>query len=849
MSKIEELSLAGIAQKQFLNYAMSVIVDRALPDVRDGLKPVNRRILWSMSEMGVRYNTQYKKSARIVGDVIGKYHPHGDIAVYDALVRMAQSFKMRAELIDGQGNYGSIDGDSAAAMRYTECRMSIFATNMFNDIEYNTVRMVNNYDGNEQIPEVLPIRYPNLLVNGTDGIAVGMACSVLPHNPIEVLNCLKECITDRMKNEPFDLQKYMAILPAPDFPTGGLVHNLKDMENVWLNGRGSVRLRAKWHEEEGKNGNSIIIIDEIPYQVNKEKVILRISELLKPNKETGKVAIDEIKEFRDESDKEGIRIYIELKKDIEAEVFFNKLIKLTDLENSQSYNINVLVNGEPKTIGMIDVFNEFVNHRINIITKRTEYLDLEAAKKQHLLGGLIKALEKIDEVIELIKSSKDSNSAKESLIQFLEIDMIQAQSIIDMRLNKLTSGEVEDLKAQIKKLEEDRNNYKEILSNDQKKLEVALQETEEEISLFANVKRNEDRVYSRRLSSYVSHKLNTDLAALTKEEDCTILFSNQGYIRRMPVSQVEMQNRGTRGKKLMKLKNDDFILSSINSHSHDALLLVTEKGQVYSLYAYEITDSLTGRHINNILQIEKDDKIILIKSLNYEESKDLDLLMVTKNGIVKKTKLEEYSSSFRKSGLIGINLREDDKVVSAEIAGESDKIMLVNDKNLIIIFESSKLRSLSRNSIGVRGMNLENSIVIGAGVINKDGYVVTVATKGAVKITKETEYKTQSRGGKGVRIFKESEKTGSLFKAITSQNLDKDIITTTKNGIINKISLVDISITGRTTSGVKLIKIDEGDSLADTFIVDKIIEEDNELDFNEEEIDTLNIQKSQDEEE
>ncbi len=849
MSKIEELSLAGIAQKQFLNYAMSVIVDRALPDVRDGLKPVNRRILWSMSEMGVRYNTQYKKSARIVGDVIGKYHPHGDTAVYDALVRMAQSFKMRAELIDGQGNYGSIDGDSAAAMRYTECRMSIFATNMFNDIEYNTVRMVNNYDGNEQIPEVLPIRYPNLLVNGTDGIAVGMACSVLPHNPIEVLNCLKECITDRMKNEPFDLQKYMAILPAPDFPTGGLVHNLKDMENVWLNGRGSVRLRAKWHEEEGKNGNSIIIIDEIPYQVNKEKVILRISELLKPNKETGKVAIDEIKEFRDESDKEGIRIYIELKKDIEAEVFFNKLIKLTDLENSQSYNINVLVNGEPKTIGMIDVFNEFVNHRINIITKRTEYLDLEAAKKQHLLGGLIKALEKIDEVIELIKSSKDSNSAKESLIQFLEIDMIQAQSIIDMRLNKLTSGEVEDLKAQIKKLEEDRNNYKEILSNDQKKLEVALQETEEEISLFANVKRNEDRVYSRRLSSYVSHKLNTDLAALTKEEDCTILFSNQGYIRRMPVSQVEMQNRGTRGKKLMKLKNDDFILSSINSHSHDALLLVTEKGQVYSLYAYEITDSLTGRHINNILQIEKDDKIILIKSLNYEESKDLDLLMVTKNGIVKKTKLEEYSSSFRKSGLIGINLREDDKVVSAEIAGESDKIMLVNDKNLIIIFESSKLRSLSRNSIGVRGMNLENSIVIGAGVINKDGYVVTVATKGAVKITKETEYKTQSRGGKGVRIFKESEKTGSLFKAITSQNLDKDIITTTKNGIINKISLVDISITGRTTSGVKLIKIDEGDSLADTFIVDKIIEEDNELDFNEEEIDTLNIQKSQDEEE
>ncbi len=826
MSKIESKSLVQIAQQQFLNYAMSVIVDRALPDVRDGLKPVNRRILWSMSEMGVRYNTQYKKSARIVGDVIGKYHPHGDSAVYEALVRMAQPFKMRAELIDGQGNYGSIDGDGAAAMRYTECRMSVFATNMFKDMEYKTVNMVNNYDGSEQIPEVLPIRYPNLLVNGTEGIAVGMACSVLPHNPIEVLNCLKECILDRIKNEPFDLQKYMLMMPAPDFPTGGLVHSLKDMENVWLTGRGSVKLRAKWHEEEGKNDNSIIIIDEIPYQVNKEKVIIRISELLKPNKQTGKAEIDEIKEFRDESDKEGIRIYIELKKDIEAEVFFNKLIKLTDLENSQSYNINVLVNGEPKTIGMIDVFREFINHRLNIITKRTEYLDLEAAKKQHLLSGLIKALEKIDEVIELIKKSKDSNSAKEALIEFLEIDMIQAQSIIDMRLNKLTSGEVEDLKVEIKNLEEDRNKYKEILSSEQKKLEVALQETEEEISLFANVKRNEDRVYSRRLTTYVAHKLNTDLAALTKEEDCTILFSNQGYIRRMPVSQVEMQNRGTRGKKLMKLKNDDFIFSSINSHSHDALLFVTEKGQVYSLYAYEITDSLAGRHINNILQIDKNDKIILIKSLNYTESKELDLLMVTQQGLVKKTKLEEYNGSFRKSGLIGINLREGDKVVSAEIASNEDNIMLVNDKNLIIIFESSQLRSLSRNSIGVRGMSLEDSIVIGAGVVSKSGYIVTVAEKGVIKVTKESEYKTQSRGGKGVRIFKESEKTGGLFKAITTETLDKDIITTTKNGVINKISLEDISVTGRNTSGVKLIKLDEDDNLADTFIADKIEIED-----------------------
>lgn len=820
-SKIVDLNIVESAQKFFLNYAMSVITDRALPDIRDGLKPVHRRILWSQYELKNTHNAVYKKSARIVGDVIGKYHPHGDSSVYDALVRMAQDFSMRVELVDGQGNFGSVDGDSAAAMRYTEARMSPFATSMFDDMPFNTVNMQANYDGTEKMPEVLPLKYPNLLVNGTEGIAVGMACRVPPHNPIEVMACLEEIVKSKIENKEIEIEDLIKLMPAPDFPTGGLVHNLKEMKDVWETGRGSVRLRARWYEEESSTGNPVIIITEIPYQVNKEKLVKDITDLTKPNKDKGgKREIDEIKNFRDESDKEGVRIYIELKRDCEAELFFNKLAKITELEKSISYNVNVLINNEPKLVGLTTVFDKFIEHRVDVITKRTQYKDAEAAKRQHILNALAKALAKIDEVIEIVKKSKSTAEAKLNLIEFLEIDEVQAQSIVDMRLQKLTSGEIEQIEKEVAEINIQREYYAKLLGSNEEILKVILEETAKQISLFVNTKnRHGDRIYGKRLTDYEYNKLDTDLAALTKEEDCTILFSNNGYLRRVPVSEFEQQNRGTRGKKIMKLKEKDFIAKAINSHSHSTVMMVTEKGKVYSMYAYELTDNLGGRHINNILEIDKDDKVLLMLPVDYE-SED-DLVMVTKSGMVKKTKVTDYSNSFRKSGLLGIRLNEKDTVISASTCTSEDKVMLVNNKNNIIIFESNTIRQLSRTSKGVRGMNLDdNQEIIGAGVVCQGGLIVTVSENGMIKITNADEYKTQKRGGKGVKVFKDNEKTGMLFKAISVNDLSQDIITTTKNGVSNRISLEKINVTRRTTSGVKLIKIDDKDELADSFIVE-----------------------------
>jgi DNA gyrase subunit A len=820
INQVEKVDIINSAEKCFLNYSMSVISDRALPDIRDGLKPVHRRILWSQFELGNKPNAAYKKCARIIGDVIGKYHPHGDNSVYDALVRMAQDFSMRAELVDGQGNFGSVDGDNPAAMRYTEARMTTFANSMFEDMPYNTVNMVPNYDGQEFMPEVLPLKYPNLLVNGSHGIAVGMACNVPPHNPIEVLNCVEHIIKTRLTNEELDLQDLIKLMPSPDFPTGGLVHNLKQMEEVWSTGRGSVRLRAKWFEEESPTGNPVIIINEIPYQVNKEKLILHIHDLAKPNKNKGgKIEIEEIKAFRDESDKDGMRIYIELKKDVEPELFFNKLISMTDLEKSVSYNINVLINGKPKLVGIMDVFEHFINHRLQVITRRTEYLDNAAAKKEHILKGLAKALAEIDKVIELVKSSKSTAEAKVKLQDYLDIDEVQSQSIVDMKLQKLTSGEISEIEAELFEIQEKRKAFKNILESEDRRYQIILEESDKQISMFANGKRAGERVYGKRLTDFEYNRLDTDLAALTKEEDCTILFTNNGYLRRVPVTDFENQNRGTRGKKFMKLKDKDFIVKAINSHSHDIIMLVTEKGKVYSLNAYELTDSLSGRHINNILQIDKDDKVLVISPVSY--TKNEDIVMVTESGMVKKTKLSEYSNSFRKSGLLGIKLKEGDKIISAETCTDSDKVMLVNDKNNIIIFEAIKLASLKRKTQGVKGMNISEGKLIGAGIVVQEGLIVTISSNGMIKITRADEYKTQKRGGKGVKVFKDNEKTGMLFKAISISDLNQDIITTTKKGVSNRISLESINVTRRTTSGVKLMKLDNKDSLADSFIVSK----------------------------
>jgi DNA gyrase subunit A len=833
---IENVTLSNVSEKKFLDYAMYVIKGRALPDIRDGMKPVHRRILYAQDQLGNYYNKGYKKSARVVGDVIGKYHPHGDVAVYDALVRMAQPFSMRAPLVDGQGNFGSIDGDPAAAMRYTEQRQSKFADSMFADLDKDVVKMVDNYDGTEKMPEVLPVRFPNLLVNGSEGIAVGMATSIPTHNPIEVLNCVKYLIEKNILNEEVVLSELMKLMPSPDFPTGGLVHSLSDYENAWNNGRAKFKIRSKWHEEETVSGRTKLIITEIPYQVKKELVIEKISNLASPDKSKGGfIAIEGISDIKDESSKDGMRVAITLKKDVDAEILFNTLVKYTQLEVPFSYNMTVLVDGSPELVGITKVLESFVEYREEVIVNRTTYLKNKAFSRAYMLEGLDKALNALDQVIELIKAAANPSEACVKLVDFLSIQEDQARFILEMKLSKLTSSQREDLETEINKLRSEIAYYEEILSSHIKRLEIMMEETEDQITLFANTADADGQYsYGRRLSEWMSETLGTDLAALTKEEDCTIFFSNKGYVRRIPVSDLEQQNRGTRGKKQMKVSEGDYIQKVIPSHSHDILAIITQKGKVYALPAYEISDAEKGRHLNNIIELPDDEKVLMILPVDFKND-DLYLTMLTKNGNVKRTSISQYSGNgrkagaFRKSGVIGITLREHDELIYADVCKSGDDVVMINDKNLIIRFpiNADSVRPLSRTSMGVRGMNLIDSKVIGGAVISSDseGFLSCVSTNGMVKITNINQYRTQNRGGKGVRAFKSNERTGDLFKALVLDEQDTDLITTTQKGISNRINLSKITVTNRNTSGVKLIKIDEGDFLADVINVDPASED------------------------
>ena len=827
---IENVNLEKVGQEKFLDYAMYVIVDRALPDIRDGLKPVHRRILFAQDKLGNHFNKPYKKSARVVGDVIGKYHPHGDTAVYDALVRMAQPFSMRAPLVDGQGNFGSIDGDSAAAMRYTEVRQSKFSDSMFSDMGKDTVGMVENYDGTELMPEVLPVRFPNLLVNGTHGIAVGMATSIPTHNPIEVLECVKYLVGKYLTNEEISIDEMMKIMPSPDFPTGGLVHSLHNIRSAWTDGSAKFKIRAKWHQEETMSGKTKLIIDEIPYQVNKEKLIEKLSELASPNKEKdGLIEVEGITEIKDESDK-NIRIAIDLKRDIDPEITFNALAKHSQLEVHGSYNMTVLIDGAPNVVGIAEVLENFISFRESVILKRSIYLKEKAEVRSHLLFGLDKALLKMDDVIEIVKNSKTPSEASTTLIEFLGVDEEQAKFILEMRLSKLTSSQREDLQNEINAIKEKIAYYSSLIDSKEKRLEVVLEETEEQITVFANTTDdNGEYGFAKRKSEWMVETLGTDLAALTKEEDCTILFSKKGYVRRMPVSDFEAQNRGTRGKRHMKLSADDCIQKSIPCHSHDTLAIITNKGKVYALHAYEIPDVDKGRHLNNIIELPVDENVIMILPVNFNDH-SLYLTMLTTNGNVKRTSISKYTGegrkagAFRKSGVIGISLREDDEIIYADVCQDGDEIIMVNNKNMIIRFPitEEQVRPLSRTSIGVRGMRLDDSKVIGGAVVKsgEEGLLSCITENGMIKITNLTQYRIQNRGGKGVRAFKSNDKTGDLFKALILTDINSDILTTTQKGVSNRINVSAINITNRNTSGVKLVKLDEGDALADVINVD-----------------------------
>lgn len=812
--------MEDIMRKKFLDYGMSVIVDRALPFAEDGLKPVHRRILWAMNTLDNKHNKPYKKSARIVGEVIGRYHPHGDTAVYDAMVRMAQEFSMRVPLVDGQGNFGSVDGDSPAAMRYTESRMSVFGEKMFQDIEKDSVDMEKNYDGTEEMPSVLPLRFPNLLINGSHGIAVGMATSMPCHNPIEVMNAVIYLLNNENVSEE-NIDELLKIIPAPDFPTGGTIHDLKEMRNAWLDGRASLKLRANWEASEDMYGNPKIVITEIPYGVKKEELVVKITELASPDPQRdNKIAIEGIKRVQDYSSKEGIQIDIELKKEYDPETIFNMLAKNTRLEVPISYNNTVLINRRPVVMGILGLLQEFIKHRENVIIRRTNYLLNKANNRQHILLGLISALGKLDEVIELIKKSSTNAQAKASLMEFLSIDETQAESVLRMQLRSLTSSEVSDLENEYREISVKIEGYNLILSDRSKLKEVIREETEEQLQIF-NSERNKKglNVYADRQTKYIYHRLDTDLAALTKEEDSVVFFSKNGFIRRMPEKDILEQNRGTRGKRYMKLGKGDFISNSIRSHSHDALMFVSNFGYVYSMHTYELPNNERGRHINNVLELKDGETIQVMLPINYE-NEDEYLVMVTKKGIVKKTKLTEYSNSFRKSGLRGISIRDNDEIKFAVIAKNSDDVVLAASNNKSIRFEVSEksLRTLSRVTSGVKGMNTDGAEINDVTVINQSagGYLLFVTDNGIAKMTDINQYRTQNRGGKGVSAMKCNDRTGSLIRVMHISEIDGSVIISTKDGLINRIGLDKIRATNRMTSGVKLINLSDSDEIIST---------------------------------
>lgn len=857
--------IRSIAKEKYLTYAMSVIVDRALPDIRDGLKPVHRRVLYSMNELGIVSDKPHKKSARVVGDVIGKYHPHGDTAVYDTMVRMGQPFSMRALLIDGQGNFGSIDGDSPAAMRYTEARLHKFAESMFDDIGYDTVDFVPNYDGSENEPSVLPLSFPNLLINGVQGIAVGMATNIPPHNPIEVMECVKYMVNSRLNKTEASLDILKTIVTAPDFPTGGILHGAINMHDAWTTGRASLRLRAKWFEEELDNGRTSIVITEIPYQVNKATLIEKISELAtvvqdKNSPNFGKSVVEGIYDIQDESDSSGLRVVVFIKPEFEAELVFNQLLKYTNLDVHINYNATVLVDNKPEVVGIYKILEKFIEHRLEVIERRTKFKDAKAAHKELMLDAVIKAVDpkNIENVISLIRASKNNTEAKEGLIQLLTIVEEQAEYILDLKLSKLTSLQIDDTKSTLQDILIERQGYAEILSSEENKYKVILEESEEKITMFINHKEKmgDEYVYPyrSRKTEVVQNIIRNDLAALTKEEYCNIMLSSQGYLARVSLDTFESQNRGTRGKKFMKMKKDDYIKISFNSHSHSDLLFISDIGKTYSMMAYQIPDSDKGRHIKNVLELSSnEEKILKIISVDFEKDNQY-LVMVTKNGQIKKTDLKDYLSSKRKGGVIGINLKEGDEIVFADVCEQNDEIFLINNKNLSIRFPLNTIRDLSRNSSGVTAMALaDDSFIINGSIVKEGalGYVVCITDNGLAKTSPVSAYRLQSRGGKGVRAMKMTEKGGDIFAAIFIDKLENnDIMSITKKGFSNRISLDSVKVKSRNTQGITLLNLDKNDKLTNVFIVDSKEEDvvgndDNIFEDNDTEKNTLILENSE----
>jgi len=795
---IQTINIEETLQNSYLDYSMSVIVGRALPDVRDGLKPVHRRILYAMDKLNLSHGSKFKKSARIVGDVIGQYHPHGDTAVYDALVRMAQDFSMRMELVDGQGNFGSVDGDSAAAMRYTEARMTKYAGELLKDLDKNTVNMIDNYDGTTKEPDVMPTRVPNLLINGSSGIAVGMATNIPPHNPSEIMSGLKALLA----NPNISLVELMEHIKAPDFPTGGIIFGKKGIMDAYETGRGRIKVRAKTHIEQTAK-KEIIVIDELPYQVNKSRLIENIANLVKDK------MIDGVSLIRDESDRDGMRVVIELKRDAMSEIVLNNLFKQTSMQTTFGIIMLSILNQEPRIFGIIDILKHFINHRKTVIIRRTIF-DLEKAKaRAHILEGLKKAIDIIEKVIKTIRASGSEEDAKNNLVSEYDFSEIQAASIVAMRLGRLTGLEIEKIENELAELMKLIEYLESILKSEEVLHGIIAQEFDEVARTYTDKRRTDiEDDYD-----------DIDIEDLIPNEPMVVTITHRGYIKRVPLVNYEKQKRGGKGKTAVTTYEDDFIENFFTCNTHDTLLFVTDRGQLHWLKVYRIPEGsriAKGKAVVNLINLMADEKIrSIIPTTDFSEDKGL--VFFTQKGVVKRTNLSEFSN-IRSNGVRAIVLDDDDALITAKIADQSIKYLFIVTKFAQCIkFEIEKTREQGRSTRGVRGIKFkhEGDEVVDANIIaNDEQEILVVAEKGIGKRTDAGEYRLTNRGGSGVIAMKMTAKTGKNIVGVLMVDEDMDMMALTKAGKMIRVDMQTISKSSRNTSGVYIVKGDEVASIS-----------------------------------
>lgn len=822
-TKLINIEVNNEVKKSFIAYAMAVNVSRAIPDVRDGMKPVHRRILYAMHDMGLTHDKAYKKCAKIVGEVLGKYHPHGDSSVYDALVRLAQDFSINCPLVDGHGNFGSIDGDSAAAYRYTEARLSKLASEMLKEIDKDTVDFYPNFDDTEMQPVVLPSRIPNILVNGSDGIAVGMATNIPPHNLGE---CLDGCIA-LMENPDITTEELMEYIPAPDYPTGGVLMGRAGIKQAYKTGKGGFVLRAKTEIEECANGREKIVVTEIPYQVNKEELVKSIASMVNDKR------IEGISNLRDESDRHGMRIVIELKKDVNAQVVLNTLFKHTNLQVKDGIILLALVDGEPKVLGLKEILEHYIAHQIQVIVRRTKYDLNKAEEREHIVKGLVIALNNIDRVIEIIKASSDKTDATQKLMDEFGLSDRQANAILEMRLQRLTAMEVEKLNEELIELDNTIADLKDILANESRVREI----------IKNDMKEIKDKYPSPRKTELSYDYGEIDVEDLIPVEDVIVSMTHKGYVKRLPVNEYKTQHRGGKGITAHKPKDEDFVENIFVSSSHDSILFFTDKGKVYSIKAYMIPEAqrtARGRAIVNLIQLGENEKVCAMIPL--KANTEGFIIMATKNGLIKKTALCEFDS-IRKTGKIAISINEGDDLISVGLTTGEDEVIMASHEGKCIRFSEKDVRAMGRDTQGVKSMDLDDDYLVDMAVIKPDCEVITMTENGYGKRSDIEEFRLQNRAGKGIKAGVFNEKTGKLvsLKLISEA---EDIMIITLGGTIIRVSANDISKIGRNTQGVRVMRID--DSVVSGITVTPKNEEDEEAaesiekTENSEEVDTQN---------